>query len=120
MNPVTLSAEFLFALIVQLVVVVAAFVWVKADVSQTKRDIRTIKKSLGLENGDNPAFVRTSLCVMMEKEVDRRLADVQKEVKDAASKADHAVKVAKAESDGIKARLSLVELTLKALVDARS
>ena len=120
MNPVTLSAEFLFALIVQLVVVVAAFVWVKADVSQTKDDLRTIKKALGLANGDNPAFVRTSLCVMMEKEVERRLTEVQKQVNDAATKADHAVEVAQAESSGIQGRLANVELALKALVDARS
>ena len=116
MNNLTLAPEFLVALFAHLAIVVAAFVWVKADVSQTKQDIRTIKKSLGLENGDNPAFVRTSLCVMMEKEVERRLTEVQKQVNDAATKADHAVEVAQAESSGIQGRLANVELALKALV----
>jgi len=116
MNNLTLAPEFLVALFAHLAIVVAAFVWVKADVSQTKQDIRTIKKSLGLENGDNPAFVRTSLCVMMEKEVERRLTEVQKQVTDAATKADHAVEVAQAESSGIQGRLANVELALKALV----
>ena len=115
MIPVSTSIEFLYLMGGQLAVVVAAFVWVKADVSQTKKDISTIKKALGLENGDNPAFVRTSNCVLMEKEVDRRLAEVRDEVQDAAAKADHAVQVARAESDGIQHRLAAVELTLKVL-----
>jgi hypothetical protein len=109
------SAELLLAAGGQLAVVVAAFVWVKADVNQTKKDMSTIKKSLGLENGDSPAFVRTSNCVLMEKEVDRRLSEVQKEVQEAALKADHAVEVAQAESNGIQHRLAAVELTLQVL-----
>lgn len=57
----------------QLAVVVAGFVWLKADVNQTKRDVRTIKISLGLENGNDPTFVRVSNCILIEKDVDRRL-----------------------------------------------
>lgn len=117
MNVVTLELPFLMALLVQMALVVGAFVWVKADVSQTKKDISSIKKMLGQENGDDPAFVRTSLCVLMEKEVDRRLLAVQEQVEDAAGKADHAVEVAKAESEGIKSRLASVEVTLTVLAN---
>jgi hypothetical protein len=119
MMPIVTSAEVLLGAGCQLAVVVAAFVWVKADVSQTKKDISTIKKSLGLENGNDPAFVRASNCVLMEREVDRRLSEVQREVKEAAQKADHAVEVAKAESTGIQGRLAAAELTLRALVESR-
>jgi len=53
----------------------------------------------------------------MEKEVDRRLAEVQREVQSAAAKADNAVAVAQAESGGIQHRLTAVELTLKVLAN---
>lgn len=117
MNPVTTSAEFLMAMAIQLVLVVSAFVWVKSDTTQNGRDLKTIKRALGLENGDDPAFVRMSSCVLMEKEVDRRLAEVQREVQSAAAKADNAVAVAQAESGGIQHRLTAVELTLKVLAN---
>ena len=115
MSPVTVSIELLLAMAAQLAIIVAAFVWVQAGVRSNSADLRTIKKALGLGNGTEPAFVRTSMCVLMEKEVDRRLGEVQEQVGDAAQKADHAVAVARAESDGIQKRLAAVELTLQVL-----
>ena len=61
----------------QLAVVVAGFIWLKADVNQTKKDVVTIKRALGLENGDNPTFVRVSNCILIERDVDRRLETLE-------------------------------------------
>jgi len=73
--------ESLWSLGSKLAVAVAGFVWLKADMVQVKKDVTTIKRSLGLENGDDPTFVRVSNCILIERDVERRLDALEKHSK---------------------------------------
>ena len=53
----------------------------KTDISQTKKDIGIIKKALGLEDGDDPSFVRASNFDIIKEDIDRRLEALEKHTK---------------------------------------
>ena len=81
MTQVVTSVETLVLMGSQLVAVVGGLIWMKTDISQTKKDIGIIKKALGLEDGDDPSFVRASNFDIIKEDIDRRLEALEKHTK---------------------------------------